>query len=79
MSDIYKTMGNFSIQVSSQELPEKLNIAVSLHSFGEQVVSLCDRESDCQLSALDAYQEIRQLWLELKQAQPEIIEYIQEI
>ena len=71
-------MDNFSIQVSSQELPEQSDIAVSLHSFGEQVVLLCDHESNCQLSALDAYQEIRQLWLELKQTQPEIMKYIQE-
>ena len=71
-------MDNISIQVSSYELEEKSNIAACLYSFGEQVESLCDRESNCQLSALDAYQEIRQLWLELKQTQPEIMKYIQE-
>ena len=71
-------MDDFSIPVSSQDLPKQFNIVVSMHSFGEQVVSLCDRESECQLSALDAYQEIRQLWLELKQTQPEIMKYIQE-
>lgn len=72
-------MNHSSSQIDIQELSQQSNIAVSLHFFGEQVVTLCDRESDCQLSALDAYQEIRQLWLELKQAKPEIIEYIQEI
>ncbi|MDJ0571171.1 MAG: hypothetical protein QNJ53_19265 [Pleurocapsa sp. MO_192.B19] len=64
--------------LSSQELSEQSMIEAHLQGFGEQVVSLCDRESDCQLSAQDAYQEIRQLWLELKQTQPEIIEYFQE-
>ena len=46
---------------------------IELQNFAEQVVNLCDRESDAQLSAQDTYQNIRQLWLELKQAQPEAI------
>jgi hypothetical protein len=62
---------------SSRELSEQLTLEAYLYSFGEQVISLCDCESDCQLSAQDAYQKIRQLWLELKQARPEIVEYIQ--
>ena len=64
--------------VSNQELSEKLTIKAHLHIFGEQVITLCDRESDAELSAQDAYQEIRQLWLELKQSKPEILEYIQD-
>ncbi|GAB4524168.1 MAG: hypothetical protein Tsb0014_02400 [Pleurocapsa sp.] len=64
--------------LNSQEPSEQLIIEAYLHNFGEQVVNLCDRESDCQLSAQDAYQKIRQLWLKLKQTQPEIVEYISE-
>lgn len=64
--------------LNSQEPSEQLIIEAHLHSFGEQVVNLCDRESDCQLSARDAYQKIRQLWLKLKQTQPKIVEYISE-
>ncbi len=62
--------------LDSQEQSEQLIMAVCLQIFGEEVINLCDRESDCQLSAADAYQEIRQLWLELKQEQPEVINYI---
>jgi hypothetical protein len=64
--------------LDSQEQSEQLVMAVCLQIFGEEVINLCDRESDCQLSPQDTYQEIRQLWLELKQAQPKVINYIQE-
>lgn len=64
--------------LNNQEQSEHSVIAAYLQIFGNEVIDLCDRESDCQLSAQDTYQEIRQLWLELKQAQPKVINYIQE-
>jgi hypothetical protein len=63
---------------NSQEQSEQLIMAAHLQIFSEKVIDLCDRESDCQLSAQDTYQKIRLLWLELKQAQPKVINYIQE-
>jgi hypothetical protein len=64
--------------LNSQEQSEHLIMTAYLQIFGEKVIDLCDRESDYQLSASDTYQEIRQLWLKLKQEQPEIIKYIQD-
>jgi hypothetical protein len=64
--------------LNSREQSEQLIMAAYLQIFGEKVIDLCDRESDYQLSASDTYQEIRQLWLELKQEQPKVINYIQE-
>ncbi len=48
-------------------------IEVELQNFAQQVVEVCDRESEAQLSPQAAYQNIRQLWLELKQTKPEAI------
>ena len=62
--------------VNNHEQSAVSTTEIELQNFAEQVVNLCDRESDAQLSAQDTYQNIRQLWLELKQAQPEAIAYI---
>ena len=59
--------------VNNHEQSAVSTTEIELQNFAEQVVNLCDRESDAQLSAQDTYQNIRQLWLELKQAQPEAI------
>lgn len=61
--------------VNNQEQSALSTTEVELQNFAEQVVNLCDRESKAQLSAQDAYESIRQLWLELKQAQSEAIKY----
>ena len=59
--------------VNNYRQPAGSTIEVELQKFAQQVVDLCDRESDAQLSPQAAYQNIRQLWLELKQAQPKAI------
>ena len=41
--------------------------------FGLQVECLCDLESDCHISEEDAYQKIKNVWLQLRQSNPEII------
>ncbi len=48
-----------------------------LSCFGQNVSILCELESDCQISPEDAYQQIRNLWLELKDSQPEIATYLE--
>ena len=47
--------------------------------FGDEVSSVCEQESDCQISSADAYDRIRSMWLELKDSQPEIITYLAKI
>jgi hypothetical protein len=46
-----------------------------LHQFGWQVVELCDLESDCCLSEEDAYKQIKNIWLQLKQSDPGMGEF----
>ena len=48
------------------------------YSFGHNVSVVCELESDCQISAEDAYFHIRNLWLELKNSQPEIEIYLEQ-
>ncbi|MDJ0635755.1 MAG: hypothetical protein QNJ34_21385 [Xenococcaceae cyanobacterium MO_188.B29] len=47
--------------------------------FGDDVSIVCEQESDCQISPEDAYDRIRSMWLELKDAQPEIVTYLDKI
>ncbi|BAZ46355.1 hypothetical protein NIES4102_33860 [Chondrocystis sp. NIES-4102] len=60
-----------------QEQSEKIVVAAYLQFFAQEVINLCDRD-DCQQFDLATYEQIRQLWLELKQEKPEIVNYIQE-
>jgi hypothetical protein len=46
---------------------------VELNNFGYQVECLCDLESDCCISEDDAYQRIKNFWLQLRQSNPDII------
>ena len=46
--------------------------------FGDSVLAICARESDCLISPEDAYARIRSLWLELKDSQPEIAIYLKQ-
>ena len=47
--------------------------------FGDEVLIVCEQESDCQISPEDAYNRIRSMWLDLKDAQPEIVTYLDKI
>ena len=47
--------------------------------FGDDVSIVCEQESDCHISPEDAYNRIRSLWLELKDAQPEVVTYLETI
>jgi hypothetical protein len=49
---------------------------MELNNFGYQVECLCDLESDCCISEEDAYQRIKNFWLQLKQSNPEIIQIL---
>ncbi|BAU63164.1 hypothetical protein STA3757_05220 [Stanieria sp. NIES-3757] len=62
---------------SDSKVPEKLVLEEHLNNFGEAVIAICDREENYQLSTQAAYQRIRQMWLQLRQTQPEITDYIQ--
>ncbi|MGL5806750.1 MAG: DUF7219 family protein [Xenococcaceae cyanobacterium] len=46
-------------------------IQAELDCFGQKVEELCDRESECCISAKDAYAQIKYMWLQLKQSYPE--------
>lgn len=52
---------------------QHLVIQKELNNFGHQVESLCDLESDCCISEEDAYQQIKNFWLQLRRSNPEII------
>ncbi len=60
---------------SDSKVPEQLLLKDHLNNFGEAVIDICDREENYQISAQAAYQKIRQLWLKLRQTQPEITNY----
>jgi hypothetical protein len=47
---------------------------MELHNFGHQVECLCDLESDCCISEEDAYQKIKNFWLQLRQSNPDVIQ-----
>jgi hypothetical protein len=47
---------------------------IELYNFGYQVECLCDLESDSCISEEDAYQKIKNFWLQLKQSNPEMIQ-----
>lgn len=61
-----------------QEESQQLTLQSYLYCFGHNVSTLCDQESDCQISPKDAYDRITYLWLELKDSQPEIINYLED-
>lgn len=61
---------------SDSKVPEQLALEKHLNNFGEAVIAICDREENYQISAQAAYQKIRQMWLQLRQTQPEITSYI---
>lgn len=44
--------------------------------FGDEVLIVCEQESESQISPEDAYDRIRSMWLELKDARPEIVNYL---
>jgi hypothetical protein len=52
------------------------DLQIYLSHFGQKVSQLCDLESDCHLCAEDAYDEIRNLWLELRNSRPEIVDMV---
>lgn len=58
------------------QLTSFVDLQANLKQFGQKVSQLCDLESDRRLGAEDAYDEIRNLWLELKNSQPEILEIL---
>jgi hypothetical protein len=61
----------------SDQLPSKyMDLQANLCQFGQRVSQLCDLESDRHLSAEDAYDEIRNLWLQLKNSRPEIFDLL---
>lgn len=55
---------------------EYMNLQANLCQFGQKVSELCDLESDRQLGAEDAYDRIRNLWLQLKNSRPEILDLL---
>lgn len=61
-----------------QEQSEKIVVAAYLQFFAQEVINLCDRSNECQQFDSATYEQIRHLWLELKQEKPEIVNYIQE-
>ena len=65
-------------QQQYQEESQQLTLQTYLYYFGQNVSTLCDQESDCQISPEDVYDRIRNLWLELKNSQPEIINYLED-
>ncbi len=62
-----------------QEESQQLTLENYLCCFGHNVSVLCDQESDCQISPEDAYHNIKNLWLDLKHAQPEIVNFLADI
>jgi hypothetical protein len=67
-------------EVNSQIKSQSLLLETYLSSFAKEVVALCDREeSDFSISAQETYAEIRDLWLQLKESQPEILELLPEL
>jgi hypothetical protein len=58
------------------QLTPSVDLQVNLCQFGQRVSQLCELESDRHLSAKDAYDEIRNLWLQLTNSSPEILDFL---
>lgn len=58
------------------QLTSSTDLQANLCQFGQKVSQLCDLESDRHLSAKDAYDEIRNLWLQLTNSSPEILNFL---
>jgi hypothetical protein len=53
-----------------------LDLQANLCQFGQRVSQLCDLECERHISAKDAYDEIRNLWLQLTNSSPEIFDFL---
>ncbi len=58
------------------QLTTSVDLQVNLCQFGQRVSQLCELESDCYISAEDAYDEIKNLWLQLTNSSPEIFDFL---
>ncbi|MBE9167305.1 hypothetical protein IQ238_07115 [Pleurocapsales cyanobacterium LEGE 06147] len=59
-----------------KQLTSIVDLQANLCQFGQKVSELCDLESNRHLSSQDAYDEIRNLWLQLKNSRPEILDIL---
>jgi hypothetical protein len=54
--------------------PENLAFNANLQEFAQRVAFICGLETGGKLSSEQAYQEIRQLWKQLKQSKAELLD-----
>lgn len=54
--------------------PEQLTFNANLQEFAQRVGLLCGLETGGKLTAEETYQEIKQLWRQLKQSKKELLD-----
>jgi len=54
--------------------PQQLAFNANLQEFAQRVSLVCNLETGGKISALEAYQQIKQLWKELKQSKASLLD-----